>query len=114
MKLAVLVLAGSGVGGVLRFWVGNALPIPWGTMLINVVGSFVIGLGATGLASDEARAFVMVGLCGGFTTFSAYSLQNLALLDVGRYGAAAVYMAGSVGACLAATWAGWILGRYAT
>ena len=119
MRLSLLVLLGSAIGGLLRFWLGNLVAVmagtdfPWGTLLINVLGSFVIGLAATGLPVADAgsRAFVMVGLCGGFTTFSAYSLQALDLLHTGRTGAAGAYMAGSVGACLAATWAGWALGR---
>lgn len=57
------------------------------------------------------RAFVMVGLCGGFTTFSVYSLQSLELLQAGRHAAALAYMAGSVLACLLSVWAGWSLGR---
>ena len=89
---------------------------PWGTLLINVLGSLVIGLAATGLRVDdtELRAFVMIGLCGGFTTFSAYSLQSLELLQSDRFAAAGAYMAGSAAACLAAVWLGWALGRAAT
>lgn len=119
MRLSLLVLLGSAIGGLARFWLGTAVlavageEFPWGTLLINVLGSFVIGLAATGLPLSDAgsRAFVMVGLCGGFTTFSAYSLQALNLLQMGRTGAACAYMAGSVAACLAATLAGWALGR---
>lgn len=119
MKASLLVLAGSGLGGLARLWLGAASVwlvgpgFPWGTLLINVLGSLVIGLAATALpaAADGARAFVMVGLCGGFTTFSAYSLQSLELLQAERIGAALAYMSASVLACLLATWLGWVLGR---
>lgn len=119
MKLSLLVLAGSALGGLARLWLGIwsvALlgpDFPWGTLAINVLGSFVIGLAATGLPIAQAggRAFVMVGLCGGFTTFSAFSLQSLELLQASRPAAAAGYMTGSVAACLAATWLGFVLGR---
>lgn len=122
MKLSLLVLAGSALGGLARFWLGMLMVVlagadfPWGTLLINVLGSLVIGLAATGLhvADAEMRAFVMVGLCGGFTTFSAFSLQSLELLQADRPGAALVYMAGSVVACLAAVTLGWAVGRMAT
>ena len=114
-----MVLLGSGIGGVLRFWLGNAVAatigteFPWGTLVINVLGSFVIGLAATGLPGADSRTFVMVGLCGGFTTFSAYSLQVLDLLQTGRTAAAAAYVAASVIVCVTATGAGWALGRLA-
>lgn len=119
--MSLLVLAGSALGGLGRFWLGAWMvsvagpDFPWGTLLINVLGSLVIGLAATAIPVAEAgaRAFVMVGLCGGFTTFSAYSLQGLELLQADRVGAAAAYTAGSVAACLAATWLGWTLGRLA-
>lgn len=69
------------------------------------------GIGGTPFRGIGVRAFVMVGLCGGFTTFSAYSLQSLELLQAGRHAAALAYMAGSVLACLLSVWAGWSLGR---
>ena len=119
MRLSLLVLLGSAIGGLARFWLGIwsvawfGQSFPWGTLGINVLGSFVIGLAATALpiASSASRAFIMVGLCGGFTTFSAYSLQSLELLSASRLAAALAYMAGSVLACLAATALGWSLGR---
>ncbi|GAC1339546.1 MAG: fluoride efflux transporter CrcB [Acetobacteraceae bacterium] len=119
MRLALLVLAGSALGGLARYWLGLRVlaltgpGFPWGTLAINALGSLVIGLAATALPAASAgwRAFVMVGLCGGFTTFSAYSLQALELLQAERAGAAFAYMTGSVAACLAATWLGWTLGR---
>ena len=128
------VVLGSALGGLARYWLGALVAawtgpsFPWGTLLINVLGSFVIGLfaaalGERGVFSDalrqsgqfldivDLRAFVMVGLCGGFTTFSAFSLQSLELLQAGRFGPALGYMVGSVLACLLAAWGGWALGR---
>ncbi len=121
MRLSLLVLAGSALGGLARFWLGAWMVVvagpdfPWGTLLINVLGSLAIGLAATAIpiADGASRAFVMVGLCGGFTTFSAYSLQTLELLQADRLAAALGYMTASVAACLAATWLGWVLGRAA-
>lgn len=121
MRLSLFVLAGSALGGLARFWLGIWSVVllgpdfPWGTLLINVLGSLTIGAAATAFAPEAAgaRAFVMIGLCGGFTTFSAYSLQSLELLQADRPAAALGYMASSVAACLAATALGWTLGRLA-
>ena len=80
---------------------------PWGTVLINIVGAFVIGWFAGAALrmplSEAARAFVMVGLCGGFTTFSAFSLQTIELLRAGYAGRAVLNVAASVLFCLVAT-----------
>ncbi len=131
MAISFWVMLGSALGGLARYWLGllvtgNAgAAFPWGTLLINVLGSFVIGLFATmtserGLldvtssrlaATIDLRAFVMVGLCGGFTTFSAFSLQTFELLQAGRHGAALLYTLGSVVSCVLAAWAGWLLGQ---
>ncbi len=119
MVIYILVAIGSALGGVLRdagtvlaaAWFGEALP--WGTILINGLGSFVIGgfSGATGPttrwpASFELRAFVMVGLCGGYTTFSSFSLQTVELLRRGDVPGAAANVGLSVALCLAAVWLG--------
>jgi CrcB protein len=86
--------------------------------LINVLGSLVIGAVAgitlaparMGMHPD-VRIFLMVGICGGFTTFSAFSLQTLELLQTRAVVSAALYIAGSVVLCLVAVWLGWALGR---
>ncbi len=90
---------------------------PWGTILINVLGSFVIGLAAslTGpggrlAAAGDMRVFVMVGLCGGFTTFSSFSLQTLDLLRGGQPGEALGNIALSVLLCVGAVAAGYYAG----
>ena len=124
VTVSLWVLLGSAIGGLARYWTGvwvagwAGTEFPWGTLLINILGSFVIGLVGAGVAERgwsttpvDLRAFVMVGLCGGFTTFSAFSLQTLELLQAGRHGAAIAYTASSVTACIVMVWGGWMLGR---
>ncbi len=106
------VAIGSALGGMARYWLTIAAAsltgpdFPWGTLLINVSGSFVIGLFA---ASVEARAFVMAGVCGGFTTFSAFSLQTFTLARDGRWLAAAAYAGASVVLCVAGVLLGYVI-----
>ena len=114
LKLYLLLALGGALGTVARFALSQlAAPIshglPWGTIIINILGSFVIGaFGALTLGqgrfplSEEARAFVMVGICGGFTTFSAFSLQTLDLLRGGSVGRAMINVVASVALCVAA------------
>ncbi len=119
MRLYVLVAAGGAIGSVARFWLAGVVGrlagtgFPWGTILINIVGSAAIGALASvttrGVHAPAWQAFAMVGLCGGFTTFSAFSLQTLDLLREGRAGAAAANVGASVALCLA----GAALGRQA-
>jgi CrcB protein len=110
---------GGALGSMARFWLAAFVAVklgpqfPWGTILINIVGSFVIGFFATFsgpggriLASFNARAFVMVGICGGFTTFSAFSLQTLDLARESRWLQAGGNVVLSVVICLLAVWAG--------
>jgi len=98
-------------------WTGAEFP--WGTLLINVLGSFVISFFGflTGTSPRfsvpyEARVFVTVGLCGGFTTFSSFSLQTVELVRTGQAGRAAIYVAASVLLCLVACWAGFLLAAW--
>ena len=118
------VAVGGALGSMARFWLAGAMAaltgprFPWGTLLINVVGSFVIGLvagftltpGRIGMHPD-IRIFLMTGICGGFTTFSAFSLQTLELLQGGEFVPALGYVAGSVVLCVIGTYCGWLLGR---
>ena len=119
------VAAGGALGSLARFWLAAAMTaltgprFPWGTLLINVLGSFVIGLvGAATMAParvgmpPEVRVFLMVGVCGGFTTFSAFSLQTLELLQAAEFWPAVGYAAASVALCLVAVWTGWLAGRW--
>ena len=111
---------GGALGSMGRFWTGLLVArllgeaFPWGTLLINVLGSFVIGLfgtltlpGGALPASVGARAFVMAGVCGGFTTFSAFSLQTWDLMRAGEWVAACGNVGGSVVLCLGAVMAGY-------
>ena len=110
---------GSALGGVARYaastWVAQLVagPFPWGTLLVNVTGSFLIGVfavigppGGRWAISPDARLFLTVGVCGGYTTFSSFSLQTLDLIREGHMAAAGANIAGSVLLCLLATWAG--------
>lgn len=110
----LMVMLGGAIGSLARYVVSVlASPIsrnlPWGTILINVSGSFLIGLfGTLTLAhgrfpvSENLRLFVMIGVCGGFTTFSSFSLQTLDLLRAGAMTRAALNIALSVVLCVAA------------
>ncbi len=118
------VAIGGALGSLARFWLAAKMTeltgprFPWGTLMINVLGSFVIGLVAAATLlpprvalHPDLRVFLMVGVCGGFTTFSAFSLQSLELLQAGDIWPAAGYIVGSLALCLAAVLAGWLLGR---
>jgi CrcB protein len=110
----LFVVVGGAIGTLARYLVAMAAgpmsqSLPWGTIGINILGSFVIGFfGTFTLAhgrfpvSENARLFVMVGLCGGFTTFSSFSLQTLDLLRGGATARAAVNVVASVALCIAA------------
>ena len=113
---------GSALGGVARYWFSGVVArligetFPWGTLFINIIGSFIIGFFATLTGPDGrillpsvARQFVMIGLCGGFTTFSSFSLQTLNLATDGEYLYAGLYIVLSVVLCLIAVWLGSIL-----
>ena len=118
MQQALWIAAGGAIGSVARYWIAVwALPVsgslPWGTIGINVSGSFLIGFFGTLTlengrypAPEWLRLFVMVGVCGGFTTFSSFSLQTLDLLRGDAWGRALANVALSVLLCLAAVAAG--------
>jgi CrcB protein len=93
------------------------LTFPWGTLIVNVSGCFVIGIfnaltGPDGvlLVPVNIRLFVMVGMCGGYTTFSSFSLETLNLMRGGEWLAAASYVLASVAFCLIGVWLGHIAG----
>ncbi len=114
---------GGALGSMARHWSNGIIAamagvgFPWGTLVINILGSLVIGFAAAAMGSegrfptgDAPRQFVMVGLCGGYTTFSAFSLQTLALLQGEQWLPAAANVGLSVGLCMIAVWAGYVLG----
>ena len=113
---------GSALGGMARYWCSGIAArligetFPWGTIIVNIVGSFIIGFFATLTGPDGrifadtlTRQFVMIGFCGGYTTFSSFSLQTLALVQDGEWLLASTNIALSVIACLLAVWAGYAL-----
>lgn len=119
---ALLVAIGGALGSLARWWVSLAIAkslgpaFPWGTLLANVSGCFVIGFVAGWssehgrlVESDTARNFAMVGFCGGYTTFSAFSLQTVEMLQAGDLARAGANVAASLVLCLVATWAGYVL-----
>ena len=110
---------GGALGSISRAWLAVAVArftgpqFPWGTILINILGSFIIGYFGTLTASSgrlpmsmDVRAFMMIGICGGFTTFSSFSLQTLDLMRDGRIGQALANIGLSVVLCLLAVAAG--------
>jgi fluoride exporter len=109
------VALGGGLGAGLRVAAGAGLmgvmgpAFPWGTFAVNLVGSSLFGFLSVRLPPHPVstlRAFAIPGLCGGFTTFSAFGLEALALAGGGRTGAAAVYVMGSVAVCVLGAAAG--------
>ena len=116
------IAVGSALGGMARYWSSGIVArligetFPWGTLIINVIGSFIIGFFATLTGPDGrilvpsvARQFVMIGFCGGYTTFSSFSLQTLNLATDGEYLYAGLNIVLSVVLCLLAVWLGSIL-----
>lgn len=120
----LVVMLGGAIGTLSRYVISVlALPIgsqlPWGTIVINITGSFIIGFfGTLTLAhgrypvSEDLRLFVMIGLCGGYTTFSSFSLQTLDLLRAGALTRAASNIVLSVVLCVVAVAAGHLIGAY--
>lgn len=116
---ALGVAVGGAVGSLCRWWLSEVFlrlglgSFPWATILANVSGSFLIGLVATLTGPDgrvtilpELRLALMVGFCGGYTTFSSFSLQTLVLVQTGNFREAAGNVILSVVVCLVAVWLG--------
>jgi len=119
------VAVGSALGGMARYglsgFVANRIgeTFPWGTLVVNVSGAFVIGLLAALVAPAGAlpgdatvRQFAIIGLCGGYTTFSSFSLQTLNLARDREWGRVFGNIAASVAVCVLAVWAGIALGAF--
>ena len=118
----VLVMLGGALGTGARFWMSGMVAeragefFPLGTLVVNVSGSFVVGFFAAFTASEgpvlvspRFRQFFMIGVCGGYTTFSSFSLQTLDLARDGDWLKASLNTALSFGCCLAAVWLGRIV-----
>jgi len=123
MRVIVFIALGSALGGVLRYWASGTVAarigetFPWGTLVVNVLGSAAIGILAAWTDSArmalpvEARQFFMVGVLGGFTTFSSFSLQTLRLIQDGDWSRAGLNAGLSLFLCLGAVAAGYRLAR---
>jgi fluoride exporter len=122
MLMYLTVALGGGLGTVARYFLSGVVAhafgetFPWGTLIVNVTGSFVIGFFGTLTGPDgrmlvggTTRQFVMVGICGGFTTFSSFSLQTLNLMSDGEWLQASGNVVGSVALCLFFVWLGSVL-----
>ncbi len=121
MQAYFWIAVGSALGGIARYWCSGVTAMlvgetfPWGTLLVNVLGSLMIGFFATITGPDGRifagtlpRQFVMIGVLGGFTTFSSFSLQTLNLLNDGEWQQAGLNITASVVMCLLAVWLGHI------
>lgn len=117
--VGLAVAAGGAIGAVLRFAVSGwatawaQAPFPAGTFAVNVLGSVALGVFTGTLArrgaSPALLGFLATGLCGGFTTFSAFGYETLALLQRGAHGTAALYALGSVAACTLGVYGGFAM-----
>ena len=107
IKTVLLIGSGGFLGSVARYYVSklnlsvSLFSVPVGTLLVNLSGSFLIGLlmgiaGKSTLLNADTRLFLMVGLCGGFTTFSSFAMENLTLLHNGQFLSLAVYTGATV------------------
>lgn len=123
MESYLWIMLGSGLGGAGRYWCSGLVArhfgetFPWGTLVVNILGSFVIGFANALIAPDgrllagsPARHLVIVGLCGGYTTFSSFSLQTLNLVRDGEWVDAGVNVGASVVVCLISVWLGNLTG----
>lgn len=122
MKIILIIAAGSGLGGALRYGVQlmaqRIIPsaFPFGTLAVNVTGCFLIGIffslaQKAGVLSAEAKLFLITGFCGGFTTFSAFSIDNISLLKSGQPVYFVFYLAGSILLGILATLLGMYIAR---
>lgn len=122
MQNYLWIMLGSALGGGARYWFSGLVAnhfgetFPWGTIIVNISGSFIIGFFATltgpdgrVLVGSTARQFVMTGICGGYTTFSSFSLQTLNLVQENELDRAGANVGLSVVMCLIAVWLGAML-----
>ena len=118
----MFIAAGGAIGAVFRFVMSNGIhsfmsrDFPYGTLTVNVIGSFVMGISYVMLIerlniSPEWRAFIIVGLLGAFTTFSTFSIETLVLIENGELSKALLNVVLSVLLCVMGSWIGLILGR---
>jgi CrcB protein len=119
LESSLWIAIGGALGSLGRYWLAEAFAawlgtgFPWGTVIVNITGCFVIGFfstltGPDGriIVSTVTRQFVMIGVCGGYTTFSSFSLQTLNMAQKGAWGQAGAHVAACVIMCLLAVWLG--------
>lgn len=122
MNQIALIFVGAGIGGVLRFLFGKAAlqilgaGFPFGTIGVNIIGSFLIGISAAILSKHAhlqhfIQYFFMIGVLGGFTTFSTFSLDVIRLIEHSRFLEAAIYILASVALSILAVFAGMVIAR---
>lgn len=122
MQMILSIAAGGALGAVARHFLSHRVALfaghnfPYGTMTVNILGSFLMGMMITLFArkfslSQEVQAFLTVGLLGGFTTFSAFSMETVLLIERNEMGQAALYVAASVLLAIGGLFAGIYLGR---
>lgn len=122
MNMILAVASGGAIGAVARFLVGKGVlnimgtGLPWGTFAVNILGSFLIGLLVNALAlrlqvTHEWQTFLIVGILGGFTTFSAFSLEVALMIEKGQMTTALVYAFGSLFLSVAALFLGLYVGK---
>ncbi|NCS90128.1 MAG: hypothetical protein AUK34_14480 [Ignavibacteria bacterium CG2_30_36_16] len=122
MNNIILASLGAAVGGGLRYWMSNAvykfLPenFPYGTLTVNMLGSFLLGIiifyfSEKELLSSEMRVLLTVGFCGGFTTFSTFSFETIALMRDSQFAAATINILLNVGLCLAGVFGAYLISK---
>jgi len=123
MKTKLFIFLGSGFGGLARYWISTAIhsftgrQFPFGTLAVNVTGSILIGIlfilifEKFNMLSQIWKDFILIGFLGGYTTFSAFSIETFNLLESGAYKVAIFNIMLNIILGISATWAGTILGR---
>lgn len=122
MKQVMAIALGGAVGSLLRFWVAQAVHLwtgrgfPYGTLVVNVSGCLAIGILYVLLVerlsvAPEWRAAILIGVLGGYTTFSSFSMETLLLLEDGAHAKALMNVLLSISLCLVAVWLGMVAGR---
>lgn len=123
MNTILLIFFGAGLGGVLRYWISNGVYLllgrqfPYGTLIVNISGCFFMGLlfvltlERFDSFGSQLRALLLIGLLGGYTTFSSFSIETINLFETGNWLSAIMNIFFSTTLCLVAAWLGVIGGR---